>query len=199
MIGDKNLTKSAILDRPGWSRSLIQKILGEPDERVPMYGRSGEYCIFKEQRVLDAEASDVFLSAQEALAKRKNAAAKAIETKKAKLIDIVNEMRISVIKLSDDKLLNEAICSYNSINSMRDFGGACLSSDQAFLQRITVNFIRHELTSYDANLAVVANKTGGEEAVMLIRKKVYKEIAKAYPDLEEECDRQCFEKEFNNW
>src|SRR3989441_4198659 len=64
-------------------------------------------------------------------------------------------------------------------------------SDAAFLTRIAVNFIRHELTEYDHALADVAGKTGITKAVDGIRQKVYSAIAAAYPVFSLECQRQC--------
>jgi hypothetical protein len=43
-------------------------------------------------------------------------------------------------------------------------------SDPAFLERITVNFIRHELTEYDESLQEVAGRMGVDEAMALMRK-----------------------------
>src|SRR2546422_10912983 len=64
-------------------------------------------------------------------------------------------------------------------------------SDAAFLTRIAVNFIRHELTEYDYALADVAGKIGITKAVDGIRQKVYSAIARAYPGFATECERQC--------
>ena len=63
-------------------------------------------------------------------------------------------------------------------------------SDPAFLERITVNFVRHELTAYDQELEAVAGRVGVQDAVQAIRRKVFAAIAAAYPALAHECDRQ---------
>jgi len=59
-----------------------------------------------------------------------------------------------------------------------------------FLDRITVNHLRHELSSYEAELAALFGKTGRAEATAVIRKRVYRAIADAYPELAAECGRQ---------
>jgi hypothetical protein len=53
-----------------------------------------------------------------------------------------------------------------------------------------VNFIRHELTEYEFALCKSAGKTGVDEAVLEIRNRVYSAISDAYPELNEECNRQ---------
>ena len=62
--------------------------------------------------------------------------------------------------------------------------------DPVFLDRITVNYIRHELTQYDGALVEVAGQTGIQQAVDAIRARVYEAIADAYPMLADECTRQ---------
>jgi hypothetical protein len=43
-------------------------------------------------------------------------------------------------------------------------------SDPAFLERVTINFIRHALTEEDESLEEVARRIGVDEAMALIRK-----------------------------
>ena len=59
-----------------------------------------------------------------------------------------------------------------------------------FLERITVNYVRHRLTSYDRNLERVAGQIGVALAITAIRKRIYAAIAETYPHLAPECERQ---------
>jgi hypothetical protein len=63
-------------------------------------------------------------------------------------------------------------------------------SDPDFLERITINSIRHHLTSYDTHLEQVVGQIGARQAGKMIRRRIYDEIAKAYPEYAEECQRQ---------
>lgn len=63
-------------------------------------------------------------------------------------------------------------------------------SDPAFLSRISVNYLRHELCAYEDELAAVFGITGVWDATAHIRRKVYAAISAAYPELSGECDRQ---------
>ena len=63
-------------------------------------------------------------------------------------------------------------------------------SDADFLDRITVNFLRHCWTKYENELAEIAGKVGAPEAYVTIKQMVLDEITEQYPWLAAECDRQ---------
>jgi hypothetical protein len=62
--------------------------------------------------------------------------------------------------------------------------------ERAEQMRITVNYLRHHLTAYDTHLEQVAGQIGVRQAGNVIRRRMYDEVAKAYPELAEECQRQ---------
>ena len=129
--------------------------------------------------------------AQEQLEKRKFAAAKAVATKTKNLLSAIDAMEVFVIQLDTLKVRKQAINSYNDFNSYSN-NPASVKSNTAFLDRICVNYIRHELTSYDDSLAEAAGKTGIAVAVSKIRAKIFTEIAVTYPVFSSECERQRF-------
>lgn len=183
------ITQAGILSRNGWSKTLIANLLGEPDLRKKIFGRSVPACLYRLDRVVSAESTPDFTGAQESLAKRRAAAEKATKTKIDKLMADIDRMQVSVKVVSQSHLWQLAIDAYNDRNYHR---GEPVSrhSDPVFLDRICVNFIRHELTGYDQALWEVAGKTGKSIAVAAIRQKVYGAIAKAYPVFLDECSRQ---------
>ena len=84
------------------------------------------------------------------------------------------------------------------IRNQIDDRHAHLDSDPFFLARITVNYLRHWLTSYEKELHWIAGKVGVEEGCDLIKTKVLVAIASKYLWLAEECRSQsplCFEVE----
>lgn len=187
-MGGTHITQSALLKRAGWTATLVSRLMGEPDQRKKVFGRTVPLALFAVDRIEHAEASSEFAQAQAAIAKRKVAAAKAVATKTANLMAAIEAMPITVERLSPAKVRRQSIDSYN----MRSRGDSFASNadDPAFLERITVNFIRHELTEYDVALWEAAGKTGIARAVAEIRRRVYLSIAQAYPALSEECERQ---------
>src|SRR5438105_13494700 len=166
------LTQTSVLNR--WSKGVLAQLLGEPDLRKKVRGRTNLCVLYLESRVVAAENSEVFKSLQVSLASRKSSAAKAILTKTNKLLAAVEAMRVDVVLMP-----------------LRDVQRLAIDTDAAFLTRIAVNFIRHELTEYDHALADGAGKTGINKAVDGIRQKVYSAIAAAYPVFSLECQRQC--------
>jgi len=184
------LTQTSVLNRPGWSKGVLAQLLGEPDLRKKVRGRTNLCVLYLESRVVAAENSEVFKSLQVSLASRKSSAAKAILTKTNKLLAAVEAMRVDVVLMPLRDVQRLAIDSYNEQHEASE-NYASHKSDAAFLTRIAVNFIRHELTEYDHALADVAGKTGITKAVDGIRQKVYSAIAAAYPVFSLECQRQC--------
>ena len=184
------LTQTGVLARHGWSKGVLVKLLGEPDLRKKVYGRTNLFALYLESRVIAVEHSDVFKSLQANLAIRKASATKAILTKTNKLLAAVDVMKVDVALMPLRDVHRLAIDSYNEHHTEAQNYATC-KSDAAFLNRISVNFIRHELTEYDYVLADVAGKTGITKAVDGIRQKVYSAIATAYPIFSAECQRQC--------
>lgn len=63
-------------------------------------------------------------------------------------------------------------------------------ADPRILRRVTVNYIRHELTTYDALLDLYARSPNPTAARAAIRRSTYHAIVRAYPTLAPECRRQ---------
>ncbi len=183
------ITQSGVLLRTGWSKTLIGKLLGEPACRKKVYGRSIPLCLYRIDRVVGAEVTSAFSAAQDSIAKRKAAATKAVQTKTSKLVAEIDVMPVSVKLIGLPYLRQLAIDDYNERNPF-DYEPASTQSDEAFLNRICVNYIRHQMTAYDHALWEVAGRTGKSIAITAIRRKVYDAIAKAYPVFHDECSRQ---------
>jgi len=189
------ITKTTLLNRPGWTASLVVRLLRDPDQRKKTHRIRQPLALYAMSRIEQAEASVEFTSAQKDIAKRKAAAAKAVETKIAKLMAQIDAMTVTVQRHKLAHVRRMAIENYNARGFNRGFSVyATEKDDPAFLDRITVNFIRHELTEYDTVLWEIAGKTGVSQAVTGIRQRVYSAIAQEYPDLKHECDRQFAEK-----
>jgi len=87
----------------------------------------------------------------------------------------------------------DACAHYNALQLARgnyDYDQATPDSDPAFLERIAVNYLRHELSDYEPELAKLFGQVGRADASSVVRKRVYNAIADAYPDLASECSRQ---------
>lgn len=106
----------------------------------------------------------------------------------------IQTMSIHMPVLDVDELLHAAIYSY-----IRDHQRGCrcgmtniasINSNEAFLQRIQVNYLRHSCTNYDRTLSRIADRPGAHKARTLLRKRIHEHISAIYPHLALECRRQ---------
>ena len=70
------------------------------------------------------------------------------------------------------------------------FDYATPKSDKIFLERIEVNYIRHNLTKYDTALETMAGRIGIHEAVTKIKFMILDAISEKYPYLSRACTLQ---------
>ena len=203
------LTKTQLKKRPGWNDDRLEKFLGAPDFTTQnSYRRDMETSWFMMSRIKKAENYKSFQKdAAQALkqhSKRKKAAEKAVETKKRKTLNKVQE-RIDNIKLkkkyrnlSTKQLYIRAARSYDDYQLLKDnwehVPVDINTSTTEFLNRITVNYLRHNCTTYDSELEQYFNTVGKQEAINMIRKHIYLLIVNHYPFLKDECVKQATDR-----
>ena len=195
------LYRGQLKDR-GWTDSLILKILGAPDHISKRSG-GGKIHWFVRDIVEASEVRPEFLVGKAAGEKR-SATGKAAALKRAEqLIASARSWRSPALPArSLDNIRRAAVQHYNDRAKEREMerldgftNRASLSDSQAFLDRITVNYLRHEKTAYEQHLYQCQDKPGAEEARSIVRRQAYETIKLAYPDLRDECDRQLQERE----
>ncbi len=193
-----SLLATTQLKERGWTPALVKKLLGAPDVKRPnpYYRSAAPMQLYASERVLEVEQTAEWRQAAARAAMRSEAGKIAAARKAAELVAQAETLLITVRRLPRETLLRRAIASYNAFHEEllwergHDYERASEQSDPAFLERITVNFIRHELTEYDERLEEVAGRMGVDEATALIRQWVNAEIACIYPEYAEECKRQ---------
>jgi hypothetical protein len=176
----------------GWTPAMVRDLLGGPDELKPnpVYRSAAPMGLWAEARVTAGEADPVFAQRQAAASKRSAASARVAAHKREELLAKVASVPVRVPLMDRERLIREACASYNEFHAEYADFMATPGSDPEFLDRITVNYLRHELSSYEAELAALFGKTGRAEATAVIRRRVYRAIANAYPELATECGRQ---------
>lgn len=186
------INMKALLER-GWTRTGIKKFLGEPyvieERKWPQ-----RYCVnwYLKAVVVKVKATPAFRKFQRKKAARSRAAQKGVDTKYEKTMAFIDDLDIQVPQWDRENLVRRACESYNGLASGRDadFASASIDSDPAFLDRITVNYIRHCLTNYEAALYARFGKVGVDDAADMIRSMINSAIARTYPYLARECKRQ---------
>ena len=197
----ETITASGMKER-GWTDKLIRDYYPTPyaTKKNPVYASASPmkfYSINEVERIENLPEYKAKLDKlKEGKQKRQAAASKAVETKTKSTLEIVKSTKIGVIKIKNKYLLRDAIDAYNDFNCERGRFESIASknSDKEFLDRIVVNYVRHNLTEYDYTLYQLVAKTGKSKAYVLLNEKIYSAIAEVYPHLKHECDRQLQEK-----
>lgn len=186
-LGTPLLTKTAVSKRPGWSKSVMDKLLGEPDKTKRHETFGTLIYLYSAERVFQIEEMPEFKQGLSQNIKRREAAKKAVKTKREDLFSKIDSMKIHVKSLPLRDVRNKAVKSYNNRNIDNIVPN---KNNQGFIDRITVNYIRHHLTEYDRVLDDVAGKIGSVDGRVRIWKRIFPEIGLTYPQLKEECRRQ---------
>lgn len=184
---EQRLWAVAQLKGRGWTRSMIDRLLGEPDElrANPCYRSAAPMRLYRAERVEAAEASAEY-GAIKAVAARRSAASAAAAAKRADaLMDEAYEFEPTVPKMPIGTLVDRACEAYRTLQLERGRDGwAGPNHEPQFLARICGNYLRHERSEYEQRLYVQRGKPGVAEAYEIVRKAVDAEIARVYPDLE---------------
>lgn len=192
----------------GWTKALIAKFAGAHDceRKNPMFASAGAPMRFWQMEKIERiEATPEFQAAKAKAAGRSAAGKKVAQMKREEILAAIDAMQINVAQMSAEELLHNAINSYNEFGQELalergiDREAATPDSDPLFLLRIQVNYLRHNETQYDSQLAALYGKIGKKEAIDSIRERIYDAIAEAYPFLREECDRQLARKREENF
>lgn len=177
----------------GWSPALIAKLLPEPAlKRNPMFACTAPMKLWNISDVEKAMQTQEF---QDHLAKhkeRQKAAQKAVETKKQKARQELERVKESI----EVEVIGKSRLRKETINAKRDWFWSHdnfddpRQADEATQQRWMVNYIRHNLTTYEDGLYEIYGKTGKDELYSDLKECVLEKIAEAYPYLADECYSQ---------
>lgn len=194
--GVEKLTKTEV-KALGFSDGLIESLLPEPELRDnPFYRFAGAPMkLWRKDDVERAMETEEFKEHLKKHEKRSQAAWKAAKTRRMKTMKHVEEL-IAQIRVQDDwteeEIRDAARRSHNEREVARGNYGdlSFMCTDKPTVDRWMVNFVRHELTDYDYELYDMKGMTGASEAHDLYHDAVLSAIAKAYPFLKKEYNRQ---------
>jgi len=188
--------------KSGWSSSMIEKLYGKPDKtkRNSFYYNGPPISLYLITKIEMIEKTEEYKLLKEKFDKRSSKIKLSIDKQKKDFLNqISNNITIESIEeqiknsysYKHSYVVNDAIESYNNFHSyFDDFEIVSINSDKDFLERITVNYIRHNLTNYEDELLKTFNKFGKHEVINLIKYNVLIAISNVYPHLKDECKRQ---------
>ena len=172
----------------GFTDSIIKTLNIVPTEIKPNpHNKKNFMKLYSEEHIDSILKSSEFVNLVGKNINRRLGALKSTTTKVEKLMRDIDNLNITIKRIENVELL--ALHQYNEYN-ITQLRLANVKDDVRFLDRLCVNYIRHELTNYDNSLDFTVGKVGKYKAFNRINEKIYTRIKEVYPQYSEECDRQ---------
>ena len=191
---EKLITQSTVLTM-GFTKSMIDKLLPAPTLRQnPHYKSSAPMKLWKETDVLAAMDTDAFREAAAEAARRKQAAAKAVDTKRKNAVALADDLIASIhVQRIDMQTLQELTIAakqkWYDVNGKDEI----VDPSKETVERWMVNYIRHKLCEYDDSLYILfrpGKMADKDELYPKIKRETLAKIAQVYPELSGECKAQ---------
>jgi len=195
-LNNNNLITKTGLKERGWTESLIKRFFPVPTKEAPNpYYRSvgAPMKLYDLDKVGSIESSPNFVQAKIVAEKRKDAGIKSAEKKRKTTIKWAETLPNPDIPVYSKKKLYKLACQhYNDLWLLRGCidKRADVRQSTDFLNRISVNYLRHALSPYEERLIATRGMVGASEARQIIRERILATIAVKYPCLSNECERQ---------
>lgn len=192
-------TKRELKEKFGFTEGMMKKLLPEPEERPNPYYKSGAPMKLWPKSVVDElVTTDEYKRANEKAEKRRASARKATETKRAKtraqIDEAISEIRVKCPESMQtyEGALEAGVRHKSMLDDERgaEYCGDPSQANNETKERWAVNYIRHKLTKYEKSLYDIKGKVGVNEEYLRYRAAVLDEIARCYPFLANECERQ---------
>ena len=192
MATQEYITKPHLKNR-GWTDAMVKKFLGAPDATKPNphYKSAAPMGLWDAKRVSKAERTAEWKAEREKSVGHKASAQKAVKTKTDKAKEFAQTVEIHVPVMDYNMAVKRACSSYNDWHEYDRYGRYNIHFEPAsstesypdFLRRITMNYLRHECTSYEDELYKLFGKTGVNEAHDILQRRINDEIRRVYPQL----------------
>lgn len=188
------LALSKVMERD-WTRDLVERFLGEPHERRanarhPNRNPMRLYLLSDVERV---ETEDDFLAAFAVARDRSTIMRASNKARTERLSETIlpDDVIVESVDLSD--LLRAAIDRHEAFAGLRDLRSPRTTRkthDGPFLDRICVEYAVCALVRYDRRVDGLFRRIGIVRASAVVRDRTFEAVAKTYPTLGHECERQ---------
>ncbi|WP_342025134.1 hypothetical protein AAE021_08295 [Arthrobacter citreus] len=178
----------------GWTDTQIKTFLPEPDQtaRNPFSRKAAPMKLYALERVEAIEATPEYQKAREASRTRQLAARGRALAKKKEAVAAAEALELRIEPEPWQDMQDKAIAHFNG-RLRRSQSPASRKTSTARLDRLTVNYLRHQQTSYEEELKEFKGVVGVGEAYLVVRNRILDLIAETYPQLRTECERQKFD------
>lgn len=180
----------------GWTDTQIKQFLPSPDKtaRNPFSRKAPPMKLYAKERVEAIEATPEYIRAREASRTRQIAARSRALEKKREAVAVAENLQLRISTTASLAEVRERSLRHYNSRPQGKRKPATLASPPSLLNRLAVNYLRHEQTSYEDELKAFKGVVGVGEAYLIVRNRILDLIAQAYPALKPECDRQKFEE-----
>jgi hypothetical protein len=185
-VTETYLTMAGLRER-GWTDAMIREYLGEPDatQPNPRYWSAAPMKLYLAERAEATEASPEWAERKMRGARRRAAGLAAANRKREETEALVRQLAADLIAslVFPADLQQAAIEAYNKWHSdgctcpgWHELGCCDKRADAGnspeFLRRITVNYLRHNLTGYDRAYSQLAGRVGHQGVHETLRAEV---------------------------
>lgn len=186
--------KSTLIEL-GFTRKMIEILCPEPDDEAynPRFACAAPMKLWNAERIDQIMASSEFKKLKSQADKRREASAKGNATKLAKTRKMVDEhiADIEVHRLDFKLVEEEALLDKQAFDCSRGhYDSDPFHAPQSDQQRWIVNYIRHNLTSYDHDLYETKGQVGTHQEYSRYKQAVLEVIARQYPEVANACQAQ---------
>lgn len=155
----------------------LRGMLDPATATVNRHHRSGPpallYCPIKLERLSKSKKCEE--ARQRRSPERRAAARRGVNTKTERLLDLVERMPITVVRLPKEEVLRRALAG----NEERRMAS---ETEEDFEARMVWNFLRHECTDYDSVVDALVAQVGKDDARRRLRERILEVIESAYPE-----------------
>ncbi len=199
--GPPHITISRMKSERGWTDGLVRTHLGDPDKLAPNphYRRAPEMRLYRLDRVEAAENTDSFRTALAGRERRREAGARAVETKRrqARMFADTVDLRYDFPDTAEEarKLGHESWVRWMRWRDQwRDMWSDAdleyVNQPQEDRDRRAVNYLRHECTEYDDALLERARRVGIVEVHGRLKGRILRQIIGRFPELQAAAEAQ---------
>ena len=192
MIEKTMLTQSDLSAR-GWTKGMVSRLLPEPTLGKNKYCRNRPMKLWELHMIEEVEKTEAYTDELKKVQNHRHGGIKAAATKRAALQNDFEKIQAEInVPCVDDATLRKWV--YQNMRNRNIQRGLWNSypedAPEETMQRWVVNFIRHNLVSYDYTLHVHKGRVGINECYTDYKKAILMKIAEVYPQYADECKRQ---------
>lgn len=194
MSDQEMIYKSTLKNSRKWTDAMIRKYYPNPAKEVknPYYKSKKSYLYYLNE-VLSIENlpsfQEEFNNKIKTREKIKDATLARMAEKRECGIEEAKNIIIKIERIGFPEIYVRAINAYNIFHEekiyrgKKEYIGDWKSLDKNFLDRITTNYIRHNLTYYDGYCYDLFGKIGRDEIYIVIKDRFMQKISEVYPEL----------------